>query len=544
MEFTGLHGTKYQLDSKPLISGGEGSIYHVTDGGDNKVAKIYHADNLTPVLEKKLMFMVANPPESNVLSQIAWPNDLLYDSSGRFCGFVMPKLKIMGELREIYQYPPSLKAAFSLKDKIVIATNICRVIDAVHKAGYVFGDFNPNNIAISASGQVAFLDVDSYHFTDHSSGTTYRCNVCADGYPAPELLERCADHAANCPADSKELYAKTPLPTFTKETDYFALSIHIFKLLMNGYTPFGGITETVSPSSASPSVGNTAIRRNEYCFRPGYKPLSAAVPPLGVFPQEIADLFTRAFLVIRTIHPNERPSPREWYEALQSYHGTLIQCSQNPLHYYDRKNRTCPFCEADRKFTSQSGVPVQPIKQTSSSNAPSSNGNDTSSSDTSSSNGNDTSLHSYDFSLDSGDKDFQDLLANAEQGYAGTQYNLGVCYGNGIGVAKDEKKAVYWYTKAAEQGYAIAQNNLGRCYDNGIGVEKDEKKAVEWYTKAAEQGYAGAQNNLGVCYGTGSGVEKDEKKAVYWYMKAAEQGYAYAQIQLAIQGLLQSHQVR
>ena len=54
-------------------------------------------------------------------------------------------------------------------------------------------------------------------------------------------------------------------------------------------------------------------------------------------------------------------------------------------------------------------------------------------------------------------------------------------------IAKDLKKAVEWYTKSAEQGNAGAQNNLGLCYDNGEGVAKDLKKAVEWYTKSAEQ---------------------------------------------------------
>ena len=41
MELIGLTGTKYQLDLKPLISGGEGSIYLVTDEGDDKVEKDY-----------------------------------------------------------------------------------------------------------------------------------------------------------------------------------------------------------------------------------------------------------------------------------------------------------------------------------------------------------------------------------------------------------------------------------------------------------------------------------------------------------------------
>src|SRR5436190_6049937 len=81
---------------------------------------------------------------------------------------------------------------------------------------------------------------------------------------------------------------------------------------------------------------------------------------------------------------------------------------------------------------------------------------------------------------------------------------------------KSEKKVLAEvfkeYEKAAEQGNANAQYNLALCYKNG--VEKDEQKAIEWYQKAAEQGYASAQNNLGWCYQHGTGVEKDEQKAV------------------------------
>ena len=51
----------------------------------------------------------------------------------------------------------------------------------------------------------------------------------------------------------------------------------------------------------------------------------------------------------------------------------------------------------------------------------------------------------------------------------------------------------------AEQGDATAQYNLGVCYANGKGVEKDAEEAVKWYHKAAEQGNARAQYNLGVC---------------------------------------------
>ena len=70
--------------------------------------------------------------------------------------------------------------------------------------------------------------------------------------------------------------------------------------------------------------------------------------------------------------------------------------------------------------------------------------------------------------------------AAAEQGNARAQYNLGVCYANGWGVAKDPEQAVYWYRKAAEQGDARAQFNLGVCYANGRGVAKDPEQAVYW----------------------------------------------------------------
>jgi len=117
----------------------------------------------------------------------------------------------------------------------------------------------------------------------------------------------------------------------------------------------------------------------------------------------------------------------------------------------------------------------------------------------------------------------------AEQDVAEAQYRLGYCYENGTGIEKDEEKAVEWYTKAAEQDVAEAQCCLGYCYENGIGIEKDEEKAVEWYTKAAKQDVAEAQYNLGTCYENGIGIEKDEEKAVEWYTKAAEQGVAEAQ---------------
>jgi TPR repeat protein len=120
----------------------------------------------------------------------------------------------------------------------------------------------------------------------------------------------------------------------------------------------------------------------------------------------------------------------------------------------------------------------------------------------------------------------------AEQGNAYAQGELGRCYEVAIGVSKDEKEAVKWYTKAAEQGNAYGQKNLGSCYQSGKGVSKDEKNAIEWFTKAAVQGNVNAQGNLAYCYAKGIGITQDRKEAVKWYKKAAEQGSVNAQVSL------------
>ncbi len=118
---------------------------------------------------------------------------------------------------------------------------------------------------------------------------------------------------------------------------------------------------------------------------------------------------------------------------------------------------------------------------------------------------------------------------SASQGDADAQYSLGTCYLNGVGVFKNESVAVEWYTKSAAQGNAFAQYCLGRCYQNGFGVAVDGALAVEWYKKSAAQGDALGQNGLGTCYKKGTGVSKNEALALEWFTKSAAQGDAFAQ---------------
>ena len=339
MTYYGANRKTYILDDIPIKKGGEGAI-HTVSGKSNLLAKIYLAPAKSPELKEKISLMVKNPPRQDILDQIAWPIDILSDTGGNFVGFVMPKLSIDVELGDVYKYPAKKKVTLTGEQKVIIAINICRVISAIHDLDYVFGDFNPCNIGVNlTNGHVAFLDTDSYHITDKARGKTYRCNVCLNGYVAPELIKKCKNTG----------YAQAPLPTFTKETDLFSLAIHIFKLLMNGFTPYNGIPENERSSTASPGVGNAAIEMDHYCFKAGNRPLSVAVLPLQSFPSDLQRLFTRAFDEGHR-DPSKRPTAKEWDAVLTSYHSNLKQCSANPMHHHYKGLQTCPYCEADQRY--------------------------------------------------------------------------------------------------------------------------------------------------------------------------------------------------
>jgi hypothetical protein len=71
----------------------------------------------------------------------------------------------------------------------------------------------------------------------------------------------------------------------------------------------------------------------------------------------------------------------------------------------------------------------------------------------------------------------------------------------------DHAEAARWYRFAAEQGHVSAQYNLGVCFEHGEGVATDHVEAVRWFRLAAAQGDAYAQYILGVRYRNGEYVE-------------------------------------
>lgn len=49
--------------------------------------------------------------------------------------------------------------------------------------------------------------------------------------------------------------------------------------------------------------------------------------------------------------------------------------------------------------------------------------------------------------------------------------------------------AVSWFEAAAGKGHLDAMDWLSDCYINGVGVEKNDARAIQWLGKAAEHGH-------------------------------------------------------
>ncbi len=169
-------------------------------------------------------------------------------------------------------------------------------------------------------------------------------------------------------------------------------------------------------------------------------------------------------------------------------------------------------------------------------------------------------------SLRGGDRQlFRDLVERAIQGNTFANMVIGTCYKDGVGVAKDEPKAIPYLTAAAESGSLDACRELGllllkynktteaarwlripakngdtsamyhygRLLVKGDGVAQDTKQGVTLIRESADRGLPQAMYYVGVCYMAGDGVPRDPAQAIKWYKRAAANGETNAMWALA-----------
>lgn len=106
----------------------------------------------------------------------------------------------------------------------------------------------------------------------------------------------------------------------------------------------------------------------------------------------------------------------------------------------------------------------------------------------------------------------KELEKFAKGGDAQAQYEVGMDYYSGEGIAKNTETAAKWFQLASTQGHEEAKKMLYSFYS----------KELE---KAAKGGDAQAQYALGIAYRNGDGVEVDLDKAGKWFLKSWTNNY-------------------
>lgn len=363
MKYQGLSGTIYEIEEKRLAGGGEGNIYALIRN-ENQVAKIFKEGKRDALREEKLRLMMLEKLSEKQIRQITWPQDVIYDQNG-FAGYIMPKLVNASSLTELYT-----EEKYDLRFRLMAAANLCAAIDTVHQMGQVCGDLNPQNIFVNLNQSdrrngfmVTLVDTDSYHFT--ANDVTYRCEVGLGEFIAPELQNKM----------SPKFDLKTVLlPSYTRETDLFALAVHIFCLLMNGCHPFACATEA-SPGESNISqmtAGKKAdsivcpqpIDNIKNGFFPFYEKRQGIVIPIYApefesLPDKIRSMFIRTF-VDGYKEPSGRATALEWLQVLHTSLNSVRECSKSENHYYFDHVRECPLCKMEERLISRRGIHPSP----------------------------------------------------------------------------------------------------------------------------------------------------------------------------------------
>lgn len=124
-------------------------------------------------------------------------------------------------------------------------------------------------------------------------------------------------------------------------------------------------------------------------------------------------------------------------------------------------------------------------------------------------------------------KAFQIFKKLSETNVAAAYIELADCYLDGIGTAKNVRKAEVWYRKALlsdPDSVTSAKISLAQIYIHNTEFKDKIPLAIQYLTETAEEDNYDAQYELAICYRDGIGVEKSHNKMLYYLKKAAAAG--------------------
>lgn len=199
--------------------GGEGTVYKCDIA--NKACKIYHKTRLDD--NQRLAKLLEMQAKHLHIQGVCFPQELLYDGNGRFCGYLMD-MAVGHKLQTSIMNPMVIRDKFpSWKriDSVKVCIAIVNIAMQLHKNNIIIGDVNANNIMVKSANEVYFIDCDSFQIGKYPCpvGTPYFTPREIQGKKYSEFLR-------------------------TKEHDMFAITTLVFMILFLGKPPYsvrGGV---------------------------------------------------------------------------------------------------------------------------------------------------------------------------------------------------------------------------------------------------------------------------------------------------------------
>lgn len=185
---------RIKLSQAYIGRGGEAKVFRTSN--PNLAAKIYNSFKQERI--DKLQIMLDNRPHDPMLHKghvsIAWPQDILKNSSGEYVGFLMPIVDKGETLINIYnpQRRAKLAANFNWHYLHVTAQNIASIIEALHDKNYIVGDIKDDNFLVNSQALVSIIDTDSFQVLEPSKdgkqGKVYHCPLWSHEFTPAELI--------------------------------------------------------------------------------------------------------------------------------------------------------------------------------------------------------------------------------------------------------------------------------------------------------------------------------------------------------------------
>ena len=256
-------GVPRLIDDTPFARGGEGTLHAFADGSDPRAVKCYASAPDAARRRERVSWLIAHPPagvathpdRSTVAAAMAWPQAEVTSLDGRFIGLTIPRVRNAVRLSELTAHPRTLStrlgarwrpwelpAPLAVRLRMMVAARIARLVAALHATGeYVVVDVKPDNVLVTAHGEVVLVDCDSLQVAD-GGRLRHAARARTDEYTPPEGF------------DGEYLRRWEEGRPVAPSWDEFSLAVMVYQLLV-GIHPFavrgrepntGAVVDTVS----------------------------------------------------------------------------------------------------------------------------------------------------------------------------------------------------------------------------------------------------------------------------------------------------------